>query len=206
MGDRETILDEIARQQAVLDRLEQERDQTRERLRALEASLGNGTASIAAAASPATSAEKVALFRRLFRGRDDVYPRYWDNPRTGRHGYAPACANEWVRGVCEKPRVKCGDCPNQAFIPVSDRTVLDHLQGRHVVGVYPMLEDGRCWLLAADFDKQCWAEDVAAFVDTCRAMGVAVAVERSRSGEGAHVWFFFAAPILAKPPARWAAT
>lgn len=102
-----------------------------------------------------------------------------------------------MRGVCEKPRVKCGDCPNQAFIPVSDRAVVDHLQGRHVVGVYPMLEDGRCWLLAADFDRQCWAEDVAAFVDTCRAMGVAVAVERSRSGEGAHVWFFFAAPILA---------
>lgn len=78
MGDRETILDEIARQQAVLDRLEQERDRTRERLLALEASLGNGTAPIAAAASPATSAEKVALFRRLFRGRDDVYP-----PGTG---------------------------------------------------------------------------------------------------------------------------
>ena len=124
VGDRETILDEIARQQAVLDRLEQERDRTRERLLALEASLGNGTASIAAAASPATSAEKVALFRRLFRGRDDVYPRYWDNPRTGRHGYAPACANEWVRGVCEKPRVTCGDCSNQAFIPVSDQAVL----------------------------------------------------------------------------------
>jgi hypothetical protein len=121
VGDREIILGEITRQQAVLDRLEQERDHTRERLRALEALLGNGTASIAAAASPATSAEKVALFRRLFRGRDDIYPRYWDNPRTGRHGYAPACANEWVRGVCEKPRVKCGECPNQSFIRVSDQ-------------------------------------------------------------------------------------
>jgi hypothetical protein len=75
-----------------------------------------------------------------------------------------------VRGVCEKPRVKCGECPNQAFVPVSDQAVLDHLQGRHLIGVYPMLEDGGCWLLAADFDKQSWADDVAAFVDTCRAM------------------------------------
>jgi hypothetical protein len=104
VGDRETILGEIAREQAALDRLEQERAQARERLRALEASLGNGTAATPAAASPATSAEKIALFRKLFRGRDDLYPRYWENPRTGRRGYAPACANEWLRGVCEKPR------------------------------------------------------------------------------------------------------
>jgi hypothetical protein len=166
VGDRETILGEIARQQAVLHRLEQ----VRERLRALEGSLGDGTPSTESVTSPVTSAEKIALFRRLFRGRDDVYPRYWENPRTGRRGYVPACANEWVRGVCEKPRVKCGDCPHQAFIAVSDQAVLDHLQGRHVVGVYPMLEDGRSWLLAVDFDKHSWADDVAAFVDTCRAM------------------------------------
>src|SRR4030095_11884505 len=170
--------------------------QVRARLGALEASLSGGTAS-STTGPPASSAEKVALFRRLFRGRDDVYPRYWENPRTGRRGYAPACANEWVRGVCEKPRVKCGDCPNQAFVPVSDQAILDHLQGRHVVGVYPMLEDGRCWLLAADFDKQSWADDAAAFVDTCRAMGLPLAIERSVCGEGAHVWFFFTEPVLA---------
>ena len=137
MGDRETILGEIARQQAVVERLDREREQARERLRALEASLGDDTASTVAATSPTTSAEKIALFRSLFRGRADVYPRYWENPRTGRRGYAPACANEWVRGVCEKPRVKCGECPNQAFLPVGDQAVLDHLQGRHVIGVYP---------------------------------------------------------------------
>jgi hypothetical protein len=187
VGDRETILGEIARQQAVVERLDREREQARERLRALEASLGDDAASTVAAPSPTTSAEKIALFRGLFRGRADVYPRYWENSRTGRRGYAPACANEWVRGICEKPRVKCGECPNQAFLPVGDQAVLDHLQGRHVIGVYRMLEDERCWLLAVDFDKRCWADDVAAFADTCRAMGLAVAVERSRSGDGAHV-------------------
>jgi hypothetical protein len=143
------------------------------------------------------SAEKVALFRSLFRGRDDVYPKLWENSRTGKKGYAPACANEWVRGVCEKPRVKCGECPNQAFLTVTDQVIVDHLQGRHVIGVYALLEGETCWFLAVDFDKQSWMEDVAAFVQTCRSAHLSVAVERSRSGNGAHAWFFFAAPVPA---------
>src|ERR1700704_799641 len=60
---------------------------------------------------------KIALFRRLFRGRSDVFPIRWENRKTGRSGYAPACANEWQRGICEKPKVKCSACPNQAFLP-----------------------------------------------------------------------------------------
>ena len=125
-----------------------------------------------------TSAEKLALFRSLFRGRENIYPRFWSNARTGRKGYAPACANEWVRGVCEKPRVKCGECPHQAFLPVEDQVILDHLQGRHVVGIYPLLTDDTCWFLAADFDKTSWADDVAAFVETCRRADLPAAVER----------------------------
>src|SRR5439155_6608511 len=121
--------------------------------------------------------------------REEVYPRFWTNARTGRKGYAPACGNEWVRGVCEKPRVKCGECPNQAFLPVEDHVILDHLQGRHVVGIYPLLTDETCWFLAADFDKTSWTDDVAAFVETCGVAGLPAAVERSRSGNGAHVWF-----------------
>ena len=143
------------------------------------------------------------MFRGLFRGRDDVFAKLWVNPRTDRKGYAPACANEWVRGVCEKPRVKCSECPNQAFVPMSDQVVLDHLQGRHVIGVYPLLEDDTCWFLAADFDEESWADDVAAFVETCsNALGSRSAVERSRSGNGAHVWFFFAAPVAAATARR----
>src|SRR3989441_11148739 len=86
---------------------------------------------------------------------------------------------------------------NQAFLPVEDQVILDHLQGRHVVGVYPLLTDERCWFLAADFDKTSWTDDVAAFVETCRVAGLPGAVERSRSGNGAHVWFFFSAPVPA---------
>ena len=93
--------------------------------------------------------------------------------------------------------MKCGECPNQAFLPVEDKIILDHLQGRHVMGVYPLLTNETCWFLAADFDKASWTDDVAAFTETCRAHGLPAAVERSRSGNGAHVWFFFSAPVAA---------
>jgi len=93
--------------------------------------------------------------------------------------------------------VKCGECPNQDFLPVTADTVLDHLQGRHVIGVYPMLKDETCSLLAADFDKSCWRDDVFAFTETCRRIGVSYTIQRSRSGNGAHVWFFFSNPIAA---------
>ena len=91
------------------------------------------------AATNISPEEKIALFSQLFRGREDVYPKLWQNKKTAKKGYSPACSNEWVRRVCEKPRIKCGDCPNQAFLPVSTDVVLGHLQGRHVIGVYPIL-------------------------------------------------------------------
>jgi superfamily II DNA or RNA helicase len=194
---KQRLLEEIARQRAMLESLERQREEVHARLRQLEAEAAIGTPATSSVGTPRSPGEKVALFRALFRGRDDVFPRYWQNERRGTTGYAPACANEWVRGVCEKPRVRCGECPNQAFVAVSDEAILDHLQGRHVVGVYPMLSDDTCWFLAADFDKESWAEDVAAFVRTCRRRGLQPAVERSRSGNGAHVWFFFASPVQA---------
>jgi len=145
--------------------------------------------------APTSPAEKVALFRSLFRGREDVFPTRFVSKKTGKPGYAPACRNKFVKGVCELPRVKCGECPNQAFIPFDDAAVVGHLTGRYVMGVYPLLEDETCWLLAVDFDKSTWTDDVRAFAETCRRVGLPAAVERSRSGDGAHVWFFFSAPV-----------
>lgn len=201
----QALREAIAREEARLALVEEERQQLRSRLDALRSELAaldapgtdRGLPLLPDPAAPETSTAKVALFRQLFRGRDDVYPQLWTNKTTGRKGYAPACMNEWVRGICEKPRVKCGECPNQAFLPVTDQVILDHLQGRHVIGVYPLLTDETCWLLAADFDKSSWPDDVVAFAETCRTVGVPVAVERSRSGQGAHAWFFFAAPVAA---------
>ena len=145
-----------------------------------------------------SSAEtKIALFRSLFRGREDVYPQRFESRKTGKAGYSPACANEWVRGICEKPRIKCSECPHQRFLPVTDDVIRWHLSGQDdngqdfVMGVYPMLLDETCFFLAADFDKATWLDDAAAFLDTCRHMNLPAALERSRSGNGGHVWFFF---------------
>jgi hypothetical protein len=97
-----------------------------------------------------------------------------------------------MSGVCgktRKPPVKCGECSNHKFLPVTDQVILDHLQGRHVIGVYPMFPDDTCRFLAADFDKDTWMDDVRAFRETCNGMSISVAIERSRSGNGAHAWF-----------------
>jgi len=140
---------------------------------------------------------KIALFRSLFRGREDVYPRRFESRRSGKSGYAPACANEWASGVCEKPKVKCADCPHRCLLPVTDEVIRWHLSGRDaegrdfVMGVYPMLQDETCFFLAADFDKAHWQEDAAAILQTCHRMNLPVALERSRSGNGGHIWLFF---------------
>ncbi len=150
-----------------------------------------------------TPAAKIALFRLLFRGREDVYPRRFESRKTGKSGYSPTCANEWVRGVCEKPKVRCLDCPHRRFLPVTDEVIRWHLSGQDetgrdfTMGVYPMLLDETCFFLAADFDKEHWREDAAAFLETCRKLNLAAALERSRSGNGGHVWLFFEQAIPA---------
>jgi superfamily II DNA or RNA helicase/very-short-patch-repair endonuclease len=141
---------------------------------------------------------KIALFRSLFRGREDVYPRRFESRKTGKSGYQPACANQWVEGLCGKPKSKCSQCPHRRFLPVTDEVIRWHLSGQDdcgqdfVMGVYPMLQDETCFFLAADLDKTHWLEDAAAVLETCRRMNLAAALERSRSGNGGHVWLFFA--------------
>lgn len=148
-------------------------------------------------------AAKIALFRSLFRGRQDVYPRRFESRRTGKSGYQPVCGNEWVRGVCEKPWMKCMDCPHRRFLPVTDDVVYWHLSGKDaqgrecVMGIYPMLLDETCYFLAIDFDGESWREDAAAFLDSCRRLAIPAALERSRSGDGGHVWLFFTDAIPA---------
>jgi superfamily II DNA or RNA helicase len=144
-----------------------------------------------------TTDDKIALFRRLFRGREDVYPQRWESSK-GTSGYSPACGNEWKPGICHKPRVKCGDCNQRQLLPVTDQVIYDHLAGKQTIGVYPLLTDDSCYFLAADFDEADWREDAKAFMQSCREFGIPAALEISRSGNGAHAWIFFAEPVPAR--------
>jgi len=214
---REDLIAEIAREEQKRALLRSELEERAARLTALREELSSLSlghiialplaASASAVPTPTSNAEKIALFRSLFRGREDVFARRWENPKTGRSGYSPACANEWAHGLCEKRRgtgrrASCSECPNQAFSPVTDEEISKHLKGSQVMGIYPLLPDETCWFLAIDFDKRSWQDDIAAFVETCRGLDVSVAVERSRSGNGAHAWFFFTAPVEAAAARR----
>lgn len=147
--------------------------------------------------------DKIALFRSIFIGRGDVYPRRFENRKTKKSGYSPACGNEWISGVCGKPKVKCFDCKSRNFLPITNEIIRWHLSGvdnrgrDFVMGVYPLLLDETCFFLAVDFDKISWQKDVMAVLKTCHRMGLPAVLERSRSGNGAHVWLFFAEAITA---------
>jgi superfamily II DNA or RNA helicase len=144
-----------------------------------------------------TSADKIALFKSYFRGRDDVYAKLWINNKTGKKGYSPACKHEWDRALCRKPNIKCSECPNQGFLQPDETAIRQHLTGAQVMGIYPMLKNESCYFLAMDFDKEHWLYDVRAIMQTCHEEGVPAAVERSRSGNGGHVWIFFSEEVPA---------
>ena len=148
-----------------------------------------------------SAADKIALFRRLFRGREDVFAIRWEG-KSGRAGYAPACSNEWRPGLCNKPKVKCAQCQHRAFVQLDDQVIYDHLAGVRTIGFYALLPDDTCCFLGVDFDDEDWRQDVQAFRDSCDALGIPVSVEISRSGAGAHAWLFFEEPILAADARR----
>lgn len=139
---------------------------------------------------PANSADKISLFMSLFKGRDDVYAKRWQS-RDGRSGYAPVCLNEWKSGLCRKPAVKCFDCSHKLYDVLDEKIIEAHLLGSIIAGIYPMCPDEMCQFLAIDFDDDGWQNDISTLREVCIAFDVSVTIERSRSGSGAHAWFFF---------------
>lgn len=162
-------------------------------------------------ASTLSLEEKVALFRGLFQGREDVFARRWFSSTTGKSGYQPVCAREWNREYCDKKKYKCAECPNREFQSLGYSDIYRHLEGkdpngRDVVGVYAILQDNSCRFLCCDFDdknsEHGYQDDVRAYVSVCRDWGVPAYIERSRSGNGAHVWILFDEHIKAQTARR----
>ena len=149
------------------------------------------------AATELSANQKVVLFQKLFRGRSDIFANRWESSK-GRSGYSVACDNEWVKGLCNKPKVKCSECSNRRYKILNDQIIYDHLSGKQIIGLYPLLTDNTCYLLAADFDKNDWQKSIVALAKACVGFNIPHAIEISRSGNGAHLWLFFSEIVLAK--------
>ena len=130
---------------------------------------------------------KIAVFRSLFVGREDVHARRWENPRSAKAGWSPAVRGGWANSKK----------PGREYLPFSDEVVGSHLSGEVHAGLYPLLRGDACRLLVCDFDGTGWLLDALAYLDAARAVGIPVALERSRSGDGGHVWTFFSGPVAA---------
>ncbi|MGA3127531.1 MAG: DEAD/DEAH box helicase family protein [Candidatus Korobacteraceae bacterium] len=149
------------------------------------------TTSVVGNRGTSTAEQRIALFRSLFRGRDDVYAIRWESADR-RSGYMPRADRDWKSYLRAKDEErKKVDHQTRKFRPLTDDVVRGHLVGDHTVGIYPLLQDETCWFLAVDFDKKTWQKDAAAFLEVCRRLNVPAALERSRSGNGGHVWIFF---------------
>ena len=142
--------------------------------------------------------EKIKIFMNVFKGRTDVFAKRYVSKKTGKAGYTPVCKNEFNKYKCDKPKVKCSECAFRELVPLTEDIVLKHLKGEIGIGIYPLLPGDVCNFLAIDFDKKTYEKDVSAFWSICDELNVPIYVERSRSGNGAHVWIFFEGSVLAK--------
>lgn len=134
----------------------------------------------------------------VIKGRTDLYAKRLTSNKTGKSGYSPVCKNEFSTYKCDKPKVKCNECPNRILEPLATEIILEHLQGKVAIGIYPLLSGDLCNFLAIDFDKKTYEKDVIEFWNICDELNIPVYVERSRSGNGAHVWIFFEESIPAR--------
>ncbi len=153
-----------------------------------EPTLFNNAVPAASVDRTSPAAEKVAMFASLFGSRSDVYAQRWENPTSGKSGWSPGVRGGWSANKKGRRR---------DYLPLTVDVFASHLRGEATIGVYPLQRGDTCALLACDFDGSGWALDALALLDACHDTQVPAVLERSRSGDGAHVWTFFESPVPA---------
>lgn len=152
-----------------------------------------------------TNKEKVELYLSLFRGREDICAKRWVSKKTGKSGYAPYCYNDWIEGICgKKTKIKCKDCKNQKFVALNEAALRKHFKGEEVLGLYPIDEEDMCYLIVMDFDKASWQKEITTVASVCKEFNIPTYTERSRSGYGGHLWFFFEDKVKASKARKFA--
>ncbi|HYJ87205.1 MAG TPA: hypothetical protein VEW46_14180, partial [Pyrinomonadaceae bacterium] len=206
MDSDDVLKYELESARAELERLRAENAKLRLRVGVYDGNLASKPPVLAPQINKATQASasvrtdsppelKVSFFMNLFRGRDDVYAVRWEG-KNGRTGYSPAGIREWNQEGSAGSGQKKSFRRSKLF-PLNEEVIRDHLLGKQTIGVYPLLQDDTCWFVAVDFDKKSWEADACAFLKLCQETGVPASLERSRSGNGGHVWIFFASPVQA---------